>query len=509
MSLPDHLKQVIELDPTAKALEFQGRWHTWGELDSLARSFVGRLDEAGLPEGTPIGLILRNDPALVAAALGVIISGRCVVTLSPHAGSERLARELEELALPVIGGMEEDLARDEVRTATDGRSRRVAVDIDAGASRLSEGEVSKTDLRLLPGVAIEMLTSGTTGRPKRVPLTFDSLEQSLLGAKHYEKRGGEKRGGKNRGSDEVRLRSGVAIISGPLVHVGGIWRVLQCLADGRSFALLPRFEIDSWLDAVRRHQPKTVSLVPAALRMVMDAKFDPSDLKSIRAVISGTAPLSADEAERFEKQYGIPVLTSYGATEFAGGVAGWNMADHRAFRDAKRGSVGKAHPGCELRVVEAESGHVQASGEEGLLEVKSAQLGPTSDWIRTTDLAKIDDDGFLYILGRADSAIIRGGFKIHPDVVKEALEEHPSVTEAAVVALDDARLGQVPVAAVTLAEAAEAPDEKALRDFAKKRLAAYEVPERIRIIAEMPRTPSLKVSQPDLRALFEREEKSS
>lgn len=504
MSLPDHLGRVLELDPAAMALEFRGRSHSWGALGALARDFVARLDEAGLPEGAPIGLIFRNDPALVAAALGVLTSNRCVVTLSPHAGPERLARELEELALPIVAGVEEDLARDEVRAATEGRSRRVVVDIDAGATSLSELDVSVTDTRLLPGVAIEMLTSGTTGRPKRVPLTFDSLEQSLLGAKHYEK-GDEKGDGEKAGGDELRLRSGVAIINGPLVHVGGIWRVLQCLADGRSFALLPRFEIDSWLDAVRRHQPKTVSLVPAALRMVMEAELDPADLRSIRAVISGTAPLSAEEAELFEKQYGIPVLTSYGATEFAGGVAGWNMADHRVFRETKRGSVGRAHPGCELRVVDPESGCVRAAGDEGLLEVKSVQLGPASDWIRTTDLAKVDADGFLFILGRADSAIIRGGFKVHPDVVQAALEEHPQVSEAAVVGIADDRLGQVPVAAVVASKAGASIDIEELRAFAKSRLNAYEVPTRIVVVDEMPRTPSLKISQPGVLALFEEE----
>jgi acyl-CoA synthetase (AMP-forming)/AMP-acid ligase II len=219
-------------------------------------------------------------------------------------------------------------------------------------------------------------------------------------------------------------------------------------------------------------------------------------------VISGTAPLAAEEAERFEERFGIPVLTSYGATEFAGGVAGWNLDDHRAFGRAKRGSVGRAHPGCQLRVVDRDSGAVLGAGGEGLLEVRSAQLGPGSGWVRTTDLARIDGDGFLYVLGRADAAIIRGGFKIHPDVVKAALEEHPEVAEAAVVGLPDARLGQVPVAAVTRSSPGAQVDAEALRAFAKSRLSAYEVPERILVVDELPRTPSLKVSGPDVAALF-------
>jgi long-chain acyl-CoA synthetase len=485
VSLPQHLARVVAIDPSAPAIEFARRWHTWGEVGDRARELAAALDDAGLPEGAPIGLVLRNDPALVSAIVAVLTTRRCIVTLSPHAGPERLARELEQLALPVIVGTAEDALRDGVRGA-----EILSIDSEKGIQGSIGVRARSCSPR--PGVAIEMLTSGTTGRPKRVPLTFASLEQSLLGAKHYEK----------DASAEPRLRSGVAIINAPLVHVGGIWRVLQCLADGRAFALLPRFDLVDWVDAVRRHEPKTVSLVPAALRMVMAANVDRHDLASIRAVISGTAPLAAEEAEQFEERYGIPVLTSYGATEFAGGVAGWNLEDHRALRREKRGSVGRAHPGCQLRVVDRETGAVLGQDEPGLLEVQSAQLGPHSGWVRTTDLARIDADGFLYILGRADAAIIRGGFKVHPDAVKAALEEHPDVAEAAVVGIPDARLGHVPVAAVTLANPGAKLGEAELRAFAKSRLAAYEVPERILVVDELPRTPSLKVSGPDVAALF-------
>src|SRR5262249_38365810 len=146
----------------------------------------------------------------------------------------------------------------------------------------------------------------------------------------------------------------------------------------------------------RRHQPATASLVPAALRMVLDADVPPDALRSIRSVVSGTAPLSPADAEAFLAKYGIPVLASYGATEFGGGVAGWNLADHRQFSAAKRGSVGRAHPGCELRVVAPENGEVLGADADGLLEVKAAQLGNGGTWVRTTDLARIDADGFLW-----------------------------------------------------------------------------------------------------------------
>lgn len=237
--------------------------------------------------------------------------------------------------------------------------------------------------------------------------------------------------------------------------------------------------------------------------MLLAADVPRDELASLVCVVSGTAPLDPETAERFEAKYGIPVLTTYGATEFAGGVAGWTLEGHRRFSQTKRGSVGRAHPGCALKVVDPESGAGLPPGGEGLLEVRSAQLGEGSDWVRTTDRAVLDADGFLFIRGRADAAIVRGGFKIHPDELVKVLEGHPAVAEAAVVGLADARLGQIPVAAVTLRPGAPVPEESELRDHARRHLASYQVPARIRVVDELPRTPSMKVSLPGVLALFE------
>src|SRR3546814_13101026 len=122
------------------------------------------------------------------------------------------------------------------------------------------------------------------------------------------------------------------------------------------------------------------------------------------------------------------VLISYGDTECGGGVAGWNIKDDAAHWATKLGSVGRAHAGCQLRVVDPESGEPLGPDTPGVLEVVASQLG--EQWVRTTDLARIDEDGFLWILGRADQAIIRGGFKVIPADVRAALERHPSVKGA-------------------------------------------------------------------------------
>jgi acyl-coenzyme A synthetase/AMP-(fatty) acid ligase len=333
-----------------------------------------------------------------------------------------------------------------------------------------------------------MLTSGTTGPPKRVDLGYDMLAHSVIGPDP------------GRAPAPTELRRGVAIVNSPLVHIGGVYRVLQCVADARPFVLLDRFELERWAQAVREHRPRAVSLVPAALRMVLHSALRREDLASLRAVTSGTAPLSADDADAFTEKFGIPVLTSYAATEFGGGVAGWTLPDYQQFWRDKRGSVGRASLGAQLRVV-GDDGVPLGPDEPGLLEVKPGQLGPDTAWMRTTDLARIDADGFLWILGRADQAIIRGGFKVMPDDVRAALEAHPAVKGAAVVGRADDRLGQIPVAAVELRAGATA-DAEALIDFLSTRLARYEIPTDIAIVDALPRTPSGKADLGAVRALI-------
>jgi acyl-CoA synthetase (AMP-forming)/AMP-acid ligase II len=229
---------------------------------------------------------------------------------------------------------------------------------------------------------------------------------------------------------------------------------------------------------------------------VLHSSLSREDLDGVRVVTSGTAPLSAEDADAFCEKFGIPVLTSYAATEFGGGVAGWTLSDHQKHWQAKRGSVGRANPGAQLRVVD-DDGNPLGRGLPGLLEVKPAQLGPSTDWMRTTDIARIDEDGFLWILGRADQAIIRGGFKVMPDDVRAALESHPAVQGAAVVGRPDDRLGETPVAVVELRERGTA-DADELMEFVRSRLARYEVPTEIAIVDAIPRTPSGK---PDLSAI--------
>ncbi len=474
--LSARIADVLELQPDSRAIEYDGRWYSWREVGDAAR----RIAALAAEHAGGIGMLLRNRPGHVAAFLGVLLGGGTVVVINPSRGGERTKADIAALALPLIIGESDDLA---AMVAPETPTVVIpALTEEAGAPELTPTSPPG------PGVAVRMLTSGTTGPPKRIDLSYDMLARSVMGPEP------------ERAVAPTEVRRGVAIVNSPLVHIGGVFRVLQCVAEARGFVLLERFELDAWARAVRTHRPRAVSLVPAALRTVLHSDLQRADLEGIRAVTCGTAPLSADDADAFTDKYGIPVLTSYAATEFGGGVAGWTLPDHQKHWRDKRGSVGRANPGARLRVVD-EDGTPMGPDTVGLLEVKPSQLGPSAPWMRTTDLARIDADGFLWIVGRADQAIIRGGFKVMPDDVRTALESHPAVAGAAVVGRSDARLGETPVAMVEL-RAPGAADAGALVEHLRTRLARYEIPTEIAIVETLPRTPSGKADLSAVRQFF-------
>jgi acyl-CoA synthetase (AMP-forming)/AMP-acid ligase II len=476
--LSRRIAHVLDLCPEADAVEYDGQWLSWAQIGEAARRVAEFSVRYG--EDSPrVGILLRNRPPQLTALLGVLLAGGTVVVINAARGDDRTRADITDLALPVLIGGPDDVAALVTPAPTTTVLRLTSLSeppvVDVGAHRTDSGQAR-------PGVAVRMLTSGTTGPPKRIDLTYDMLAHSVLGP------------------EPDAPRRGIAIVNAPLVHIGGVFRVLQCVAEARSFVLLERFDLPRWTDAVRRHRPRAVSLVPAALRMVLHSDLTRDDLSSIRAVTSGTAPLSADDADAFTARFGIPVLTSYAATEFGGGVAGWTLADHQRYWPTKRGSVGRASGGAQLRVV-GEDGAPMGPDQPGLLEVKPGQLGPRADWMRTTDLARIDADGFLWILGRADQAIIRGGFKVMPDDVRAALEGHPAVRGATVIGRAEDRLGETPVAMVELRDGHTAdPDE--LAGYLRGRLAHYEVPTEIAVVAAIPRTPSGKADLSAVRRFF-------
>ncbi|MDX3748291.1 fatty acid--CoA ligase family protein [Streptomyces sp. AK08-02] len=484
MGIRDRLSRLLTEAPAdAEAIEYEGDWWTWGRVQDTARDVVDALDTLGLPVGGRVGVVLENRPEHVAVVAAVIASGRCLVMLSPLQPAARLVADIAGCEPPVLLAGAETLAREGVLSAATGHGAALEVGTD-GIITLAGGTPPAGAPTAGPDVAVEMLTSGTTGPPKRVHLRIGQLDQALVS------------GGQT--SKDARLLSrSAALVATPLVHISGLWRALGCLATGRRMLLMRRFDVEPWVSAVRRHRLRAASLVPAAIRAVLDAGVPKERLVSLQVVTSGTAPCPAELADAFFRTYGIPVLMTYGATEFAGAVVGWTLPLHERWWRRKAGSAGRALGGVELRVT-GEDGEELPVDRPGRLEVRTEQSTRGGlAWTRTSDLARIDTDRFVWIEGRADDAIIRGGFKVQPETVRRVLETHPAVREAAVAGLPDPRLGEVPVAVVEPEPDLPAPDIAELVALCRSRLTPYEVPAHI-VVDALPRTPSSKVSRVEL-----------
>lgn len=493
--MTEKLRAIMALDPGRTEIDFDGREYSWQMIADTVRAIEAALDAMGLPEEARVGIMLRNRPGHVAAIVAVLSTDRCLVTLNPILPDDKLFADVEGLGLPAIIADATDLARPGLSGALN-RAGSAVIEI---GPRLDGVRTVEARVRCVmstsPGVAVEMLTSGTTGTPKRVPLSRDAFDASFRGFTKYER-------GRSF-DDPPKLNTGCSMIVNPLTHIGGIYGCIGALAAGRKIALLEKFSVDAWVSAVRRNRPAVAPAVPSAVRMLLDANVDPIDLSSLRSIISGTAPLSPDLVDAFLDKYGVPICSNYGATEFAGAIAGWTIDDFRKLWATKRGAVGRVHADMDARIVDPETGALLPHGTEGLLEIKGQQLGNGMQWLRTTDRAILDAERFLFICGRADNAIIRGGFKVHPDDVVVALNKHPAIRESAVVGVPDERLGAIPAAAVILKEGAVEPAESELKEWLRSQLIAYQVPVHIRFVTDFPRTPSMKPSAQGLRALFE------
>lgn len=467
------------------AIVFRGQRFSWDFVARVGERLAEVAAPAGAPGTAPVGLIARNRPAVVAATVACMQAGRCFVMVYSAQSPERIAAEIRSLRLPVVAADEDDWT-DSLRAAvaeTGGigivlrGDEAEPVRVAEGLGRLGPGPHKRSD----PSVAAELLSSGTTGAPKRIPLKRRTLALAAAdSAATY-----------STGTAGIRP----AIVIHPLGNIAGITYITPFATQGQPIELMEKFRLEDWLDAVRRLRPARGALPPAALRMILERNIPRDDLASLVAIGTGGGPIEPEVEDEFERRYGIPLLQGYGATEYCGVIANWTPDLYKARRLEKRGSVGKPRPGVELRIVDPETREPLPAGRVGLLEAKVDRVGP--DWIRTTDLGSVDEEGFLWLHGRSDQAINRGGFKVLPETVAAALREHPDVADAAVVGVPDARLGQVPVAAVELKPGRKVSGDE-LVAFAKQQLVAYQVPARIAILAALPRTESMKI---DLGAL--------
>ena len=498
MDLSDQMRARISARGDEPLLCYGESWHSKDEFSSVAGRLDATLLADGIGPGSPVGVFMRNRPGPVAALAVLLASRRPLVVLNPTMPDATIGNDVTALRPAAVVADPEDWSRAAVKSAvTDVGALGVQIDFGAGSDNAVEVIVKPA-----PGaghapvdadVAILMPTSGTTGPPKRIPLRYQEIEHALRGAQeHY--MNGSARAGSVRGG-------GVQICALPPTNISGIWALITALSGGGRALLQDRFEPEAWSQAVAQYRPRSVSLPPAALRMILDAKVDPERLSSLKAVWAGAAPVGSDLADAFENAYGCPVLLSYGATEFTGGITGWSLRDWQQWKDTKRGSVGRTHPGVEISVVDPETDEELPPGHYGILQVRSAQAaGGGSRWVRTNDLGSVDEDGFVWINGRADDVINRGGFKVFPAEIEDCLESHPEVRDAVAFGIPDERLGQVPVA-VVVAQGDVSPDD--LVAWVKSRLPAYKAPVTVAVTDSIPRNSAMKVLRRQVRQQFE------
>lgn len=496
--LAERLAAVLALKPGAPFLHFQGETHSFGTVAALGDDLEALLAAAGVTSELGIGVVARNRPPHIAAILGVVSHGRCLLSLPGLAPDGVLAAEIESSRPAVVVAQRSDWEREGfAEAAREAGSLGIALPdrLPGAPEAIAELAVagSGEHCRVPAGAAAGLQTSGTTGPPKRVFLEGARLLRSVTAVQAH------------HGLNETapRLRTGIAALLLPIDHVGPFGTLIQSVLEGRQIAMLERFDPAAWASLVEAHQIKTCGLPPSAMRMILDAGVSKHMIASLRAVRSGSAHLPPETAVEWEAQYGIPVLQAYGATEFAGGVASSTIEDRRRWGTAKLTSVGRAHPGVELRIVDPHGDRDLPAGSTGLLLIRRASPGDPPGWVRTNDLAHLDEDGFLYVDGRADDVINRGGLKVNAREVERALRRHPAVAEVAVVGVPDRRLGQVPVAVVVLAPAVASPTEEALRRWLRGELEAYKVPVQVRFVDQLPLTESGKVVSRELAALFE------
>lgn len=498
MDLIETMRQRMHADGDEPLLAYRDSWCSQGEFANAAQAVDALLTEHGVGPGSPVGIFMRNRPGVVASLAVVLATRRPLVVLNPVMPDGTVGADVLAMRPAAVLADAEDWVRGPLKAAVEASGALgVQVKIPAADEPAAVVIVEKSDGGVRgpvdDGVAILMPTSGTTGPPKRIPLRYSEIEQALVGAQqHY--MAGSARAGSVRGG-------GVQIISLPSTNISGLWAIITALNGGGRALLQDKFEPVAWSEAVSEYKPRSVSLPPAALRMVLDAGIEPDKLSSIKAVWVGAAPTGADLAAQFEETFDCPVLLSYGATEFTGGIAGWRLMDWQQWKDTKRGSVGRTHPGVEISVIDPATGVLLAPGVQGIIQVRSAQAsGGDTQWIRTNDLGSVDDDGFIWIHGRADDVINRGGFKIFPAEVEDCLEAHPQVREAVVFGVADDRLGEVPVAVVVTAGDVTTDD---LIAWVRGRLTGYKVPARIQLTDSIPRNSAMKILRKQVRDQFE------
>lgn len=432
-----------------------GRAYTTAAVRAAAVGVCDRLHDSGVGAGACVAVLAPNRCATVAAYFGVWAAGATLVPVNPRLTPAEIDAMLDVVGPAAVLSPEGDPSG----LGWSLRCRPGAVAVD-------------------PATAVVSFTSGTTGAPKAVRLRHDRIGAALdavLATLAPKDRGGPPRAQRPN------------IVAFPLALWSGVYTICFSLRVGAPLVVMDRFDPAVLVRLATEHDVRSVVLAPAMLTALLHAD-DVDDLGPLRFVRNGTAPLPVPVAQAFHARFGVPVLNGYGQTELGGEVIGWGGGDVRGFGDTKIGSVGRPHAGIALRLDDGELLVRSPFAMAGHLDDAATAARVTADgFVRTGDLATIDDDGFVWIVGRRSDVINRSGLKVHPDEVEAALLDHPGVREAGVCGVADARVGEVPLAFVVPVVPAGPPTEDDLRAHCRERLAPYKVPAGFVFVDALPR----------------------
>ena len=458
-------------------------------LEGATRHAAGLLAAKGVGPGDRVGLMLPNVPYFPVLFYGALRLGAVVVPMNPLLKEREVGFHLRDSGAKLLfawhqfgepAGAGAAAAGAELVLVTPGETEQ---QIGAASPSADVAEREDSDTALI------LYTSGTTGTPKGAELTHGNLREAARISVDLVDSGPET----------------VTFGALPLFHVFGLTSGLNaCVRVGGCLTLLPRFDPGKALEIVQRDKVNTFLGVPTMYAAMLhhDGTFDAS---SLELCVSGGAAMPVEVLRGFEERFGCTVLEGYGLSESTA-IAAFNRPD----RERKPGSIGIPVPDTEMRLVDDDGGDV-ADGEVGEILVR----GPTvmkgywnraeataetlSDdcWLKTGDMARVDEDGYYFVVDRKKELVIRGGFNVYPREIEEVLYEHPAVREAAVLGIPHESLGEEVGAAVVLREGQEATAEE-IRDYVKSRVAAYKYPRTVWFADELPKGPTGKILKRDI-----------
>ena len=480
------LDQAATDHPDRIALRMDDLVVTYAQLREAAGRMSTLLTSHGVEPGDRVGIMLPNVPAFPIAFYGALAAGAVVVPMNPLLKSREVGYYLSDSTAKVVLAWH-SAAGEAAKGATDAGAETIAVDTaDMGGMLDGSAGTHSRSSRRDKDDAVILYTSGTTGRPKGAELTHAGLVRNAeLTARTLLK---------NKPDD-------VMMGCLPLFHVFGLTCGLNAtVAAAGTLTLLPRFDAAKALEIIKRDAVTIFEGVPTMYAaMLHHPETDPAQAATLRVCVSGGASLPVEILRGFEEKFGCVILEGYGLSETSP-VASFNHPD----RVRKPGSIGTPIEGVEMRLID-EEGQAAPHGEIGEIAIRGHNVmkgywgnpDATAEaikdgWFRTGDMARVDEDGYYFIVDRKKDLIIRGGYNVYPREIEEVLHEHPAVAEVAVIGMPHPELGEEIGAAVTLKPGASATPAE-LRAFARDKVAAYKYPRRVWLVDALPKGPTGKI----------------